>query len=75
VIHVRGNDEENLLAVEIKKSAKNTKGDLQKLSQLQSDPFNYHDTVLLILDDAPQWQWIRSDPGLTDIPFEQKRLQ
>ncbi|MGY0500672.1 hypothetical protein ACWZHB_19470 [Nocardia sp. FBN12] len=70
VIHVRGNDESNLLAVEIKKSAKNIKDDLQKLRQLHSDQFNYHDTVLLILDDAPRWQWIRSDPGLTDIPFE-----
>ncbi|MFE1591734.1 hypothetical protein [Nocardia sp. NPDC058705] len=70
VIHVRGTNESNLLAVEIKKSAKDIQDDLQKLRRLQSDPFNYHDTVLLILGDAPRWQWIRSDPGLTEILFE-----
>ncbi|MEV0246008.1 hypothetical protein AB0H76_05395 [Nocardia sp. NPDC050712] len=72
VIHVRDTNESNLLAVEIKKSAEAIEDDLERLCALQSDPFHYHDAVLLILGATPQWRWIRTDPELTEIPCEQR---
>ncbi|MEU8900133.1 hypothetical protein [Nocardia sp. NPDC048505] len=72
VIHVRGNNESNLLAVEIKKSIKALKDDRERLRALQSHPFHHHAAVLLILGATPQWQWIGTDPELTEIPCEQE---
>lgn len=71
IIHVRGTNDSNLLAVEIKKAATAVEEDLRRLETLLSDPFRYGDAVLLILGHRPKWQWIGSDMEPIEIVGEQ----
>ncbi len=70
LIHVRGTNDSNLLAVEIKKDSSQVEKDRQKLQRMLEEPLRYRDAVLLILNDRPRWQWIGCDQELSEIPHD-----